>query len=190
MIALPERVIGIGRNGRSAWPESATVYSIVVSVKGGRTVNPAMVRELRGTMERERAALSVLVTLEEPTAEMRREAVDASTWKDPTTGKPYPRLQLLSVADIFGGKKVEHPGVELAERSPDVGETLPLPGFGVTKAPPRRNVMMKLPEAPPEPIPAPPAPIPMAARGPRKPPRRAVDPKQAKQAPARRKRRP
>jgi hypothetical protein len=26
VIALPERVIGIGRNGRSAWPESAIAF--------------------------------------------------------------------------------------------------------------------------------------------------------------------
>ena len=42
-----------------------------MSVKAGKT-GPAHVRDLRGVVERENAAIGLLITMEEPTAAMRR----------------------------------------------------------------------------------------------------------------------
>jgi site-specific DNA-methyltransferase (adenine-specific) len=126
-------------------PDSKT-YEIVVSVKSGRTVTPAMVRELRGTMERDKAAMGVLLTMQDSTREMRTEAARAGMWKDPSTDRKYPRLQILSAADIFSGKTVTHPGVEIATRTPAAGETLSLPGMALPPPPPRKGMLIRVPE--------------------------------------------
>lgn len=80
--------------------------SIILSVKAGRT-GPEHVRDLRGTVERENAAIGVLITMETPTKEMRREAAtgDAyrSNWGD------HPRIQLLTVGELLEGKTINRP---------------------------------------------------------------------------------
>src|SRR5437868_1582666 len=50
------------------------IGQVIVSVKGGEFLNPGMVRDLRGTVERDGAQLGLLVCLNEPTAGMRQEA--------------------------------------------------------------------------------------------------------------------
>ena len=46
----------------------------VVQVKSGKVSSPH-IRDLKGTMEREKAAMGLFITLEEPTREMEKEAV-------------------------------------------------------------------------------------------------------------------
>jgi hypothetical protein len=57
---------------------------IIISVKGGK-LKATDVRDLRGTAERERADMGVLVSLQEPTRQMRAEAATAgfldSAWE-------------------------------------------------------------------------------------------------------------
>lgn len=80
---------------------------IVFSVKAGGTgVNH--VRDLRGVVERENAALGILITMQEPTRPMRQEAAEAGFYTD-AWGQRYPRLQLLTVGELLAGKKVEMP---------------------------------------------------------------------------------
>jgi hypothetical protein len=81
---------------------------ILFSVKAGH-VTPVHVRELRGVVERERAAIGVLISMEEPTQHMRAEAASAGFYSSPWNGKGYPRLQLLTIADLLSGKRVEYP---------------------------------------------------------------------------------
>jgi DNA methylase/NACHT-associated inactive restriction endonuclease len=50
---------------------------IVFSVKAGQNINVAHVRDLRGVIEREKAAIGVLITMEEPTKPMVKEAAEA-----------------------------------------------------------------------------------------------------------------
>lgn len=50
---------------------------IITSVKGGDNIGVAMVRDLRGVIEREEAAMGILVTLAEPTRPMIAEAAAA-----------------------------------------------------------------------------------------------------------------
>jgi len=85
---------------------------IVVSVKGGHvTVN--QVRDLKGVMEREKAPIGLFVCLEEPTAPMKKEAASAGLYRG-GNGKDYPRLQLLTVAELLEGhKRPEFPDMSL-----------------------------------------------------------------------------
>src|SRR4029079_5500804 len=71
-----------------------------------------MVRDIRGTIEREEAPIGVLLTMYPPTREMRAEAARAGTWRSATfnTARAYPRIQLITVAEAFDGKRVESPG--------------------------------------------------------------------------------
>lgn len=55
-----------------------------------------------------KAEIGVLISLQQPTQPMRREAASAGFYKAPW-GKDYPRLQLLTVADLLSGKGVEFP---------------------------------------------------------------------------------
>ncbi len=81
----------------------ATTQRIVVSVKGGGvTVN--QVRDLKGVMEREKSPIGLFVCLEEPTAPMKKEAASAGLYRG-GNGKDYPRLQLLTVAELLEGRK-------------------------------------------------------------------------------------
>jgi site-specific DNA-methyltransferase (adenine-specific) len=73
----------------------------IVSVKGGRNVNPDMLRALRGTVERTGADLGVFVCLGPPTREMRVEASSAGLIDLP--GGTKPRMQIVTVKDLVAG---------------------------------------------------------------------------------------
>ncbi len=84
----------------------------IVSVKAGRNVGPAMVRDLKGTMERERAPMAIFVCVILPTREMEREAAAAGVYEG-ADGRQYPRLQLFTLAELFQGKR---PAIPLLDR--------------------------------------------------------------------------
>ncbi len=79
---------------------------IILSVKAGK-VQVQHLRDLRGVLDRENAQIGVLISLQAATKPMRTEAASAgfyvSDW-----GK-HPRLQLLTIADLFGGKGIDMP---------------------------------------------------------------------------------
>ena len=81
---------------------------IILSVKAGRT-GVAHVRDLRGVVEREEAAIGVLISLQEPTRAMRQEVASAGFYHSPGWDRDYPRLQLLTVADLFAGQGIAYP---------------------------------------------------------------------------------
>jgi site-specific DNA-methyltransferase (adenine-specific) len=72
----------------------------LVSVKSGK-VNSSMVRDLKGTVEREKAEIGVFITLEEPSSEMKLEATTAGVYTSPIDGRDYPRIQILTIADLL-----------------------------------------------------------------------------------------
>lgn len=77
----------------------------LVSVKSGK-VNSSMVRELKGTIEREKAEIGVFITLEEPSSEMQLEATTAGVYTSPIDGRDYPRIQILTIRELLEeGKK-------------------------------------------------------------------------------------
>jgi site-specific DNA-methyltransferase (adenine-specific) len=81
---------------------------VLVQVKGGH-VKSGDVRDLRGTIEREGAAIGVFISLEEPTREMEREAASAGFYRSPVLGRDYPKLQILTVAELLKGAEVKMP---------------------------------------------------------------------------------
>ena len=86
----------------------AKTKQIVLQVKAGH-VNVSQVRDLRGVMEREKAEMGVLICLEEPTKPMRGEAASAGFYHSPGWNESYPRLQVLTVAELLEGKGISAP---------------------------------------------------------------------------------
>ena len=78
----------------------------IISVKGGG-IKSGDVRDLKGTMEREKAALGLFLSLNKPTREMEKEAASAGIYE--TGGQKVPRLQILTAAQILEGHKPKLP---------------------------------------------------------------------------------
>jgi DNA modification methylase len=76
---------------------------IIVQVKGGAT-NRGDVAKLKGDMDREDSPMGILITLQEPTTEMKREAVLAGEYQYSSTTK-FPKMQILSIKHWFDGRK-------------------------------------------------------------------------------------
>jgi site-specific DNA-methyltransferase (adenine-specific) len=91
-------------------PDGKTTEKAIVSVKGGDNVGVAMVRELGHVVDTEKAKIGVLITLAKPTEPMQTEAVTARYYETPY-GR-YPKLQLLTIAELFEGKKPNIPLVD------------------------------------------------------------------------------
>jgi site-specific DNA-methyltransferase (adenine-specific) len=89
--------------------DGSSTGKIVVSVKGGKQLNPAMVRDLQGTVEAQKAEMGVLITQHEPTRGMLDVVNHAGTYTHPANGHKFPRLQILTTTDIFAGKKADIP---------------------------------------------------------------------------------
>ena len=68
---------------------------IILSVKSG-SVSVSHIRDLRGVVEREEAALGVLITMLKPTMPMRAEAAAGGSYHSPGWDRQYPRLQILN----------------------------------------------------------------------------------------------
>jgi site-specific DNA-methyltransferase (adenine-specific) len=72
----------------------------LVSVKSGG-VNSSMIRDLKGTIEREAAEIGLFITLEEPSKPMLLEASTAGVYTSPISGKDYPKIQILSIRQLL-----------------------------------------------------------------------------------------
>ncbi len=86
---------------------SGVTKQVIFSVKAGNT-GVAHLHELRGVIEREGAEIGVLITMENPTRPMRTEAASAGFYDSPW-GTRHPRLQLLTVEELLGGKQIDYP---------------------------------------------------------------------------------
>jgi DNA modification methylase len=132
-----------GIDGEALFRDGDQITHVLVSVKSGRALNPAMVRELRGTMERERAPVGVLVTMYEPSKEMRREATHAG-FLTGRGGEQIPRIQLLTIEQVFAGAGIVAPGrnvTEMPKPTLPMGQARPLEQLGLkldTLKPPKK----------------------------------------------------
>ena len=79
---------------------------IIFSVKAGK-VTVSHIRDLVGVISREKAQIGAFLSLEPPTSPMRREAASAGFYES-AWGK-HPRIQLLTIEDLLGGKSIDYP---------------------------------------------------------------------------------
>lgn len=88
-------------------PKGKKTKQIIISVKSGK-IPPTHIRELRGTVEREKAEIGVLLTLALPTKPMKQEAIDAGFYDSPW-GTRHPKLQIITIKDLLKGKGIDYP---------------------------------------------------------------------------------
>ena len=83
---------------------------IIVQVKGGG-VNRSDVATLLGDVNNQKAVGGVLITLENPTKQMRTEVADAGRFKSNVWHeKDYPKIQILTIEGLLGGtERVDAP---------------------------------------------------------------------------------
>lgn len=83
---------------------------VIFSVKAGKT-QAAHLRDLRGVVQRENAAIGVLVCLQKPTSAMRKEAATAGRYHSPGWNTDHPRIQILTIEQLLDGKAVDMPPI-------------------------------------------------------------------------------
>lgn len=81
---------------------------VIISVKAGKPTADH-IRVLQSVVEREKAQIGVLVTMQEPTKTMRAEAAGAGVYESPFTHTCHPKIQILTIADLFAGKRIDIP---------------------------------------------------------------------------------
>jgi len=99
-----------GVDGRTYFfVERGIAEQIIYSVKAGH-VTSSYVRDLRGVVDREKAAIGVLISLNEPTQQMRSEAASAGFYTSKELGNPkYPRIQLITIEELLEGRRIQCP---------------------------------------------------------------------------------
>lgn len=94
-------------------PKAAKPEQIIIQVKGGKT-GVKDVRDLRGVLDREKAAIGILISLQPATGPMETEAASAGFYEHKTNQQKYPRLQLRTVKELMDGKGIERPSTVAA----------------------------------------------------------------------------
>ncbi len=93
-------------------PNGKKTERAIVEVKGGG-VGVKDIGRLVQVIERERAPFGVFLTAQPPTRAMERDAAAVGLWENPTTGRKYPRLQILTLAELFQNKRPNIPLVDV-----------------------------------------------------------------------------
>ncbi len=126
-----------GIDGRLYFHDDQTskTKQIIFSVKAGKT-GAAHVRDLRGVIEREKAAIGILLTMQKPTREMTKEAASAGFYETNIVGnvRKYPRLQIFTAAEL------------LAKVLPDIPNIRDLRAQTFKKAPKAKGKKAKQPK--------------------------------------------
>ena len=85
-----------------------TPHKIVVQVKGGRVSSP-QVRDLKGVVEREKAAMGLFISLDEPTRDMRAEAASGGLYHSDVWQRDFPKIQLCTIDEMLSGNGFDLP---------------------------------------------------------------------------------
>jgi len=93
--------------------ESGIVRKAVVQVKSGH-VNRSQIGDLNNARIREKAELGIFITLEEPTKQMKQEALAAGFY-EPGFCPKVPRMQILSIEELLDGRRPELPNRALVD---------------------------------------------------------------------------
>ncbi len=96
-------------------PDGRTTEKAIVSVKGGDNVSVPMVRDLAHVVDREKARIGVFISLAEPTAPMKTEAVKAGYYE--TEFGKYPKIQIVTLKELFDCFKPRPANINLSSCS-------------------------------------------------------------------------
>lgn len=104
-----------GVDGVARFPldNKGNVGRVLVSVKGGKQLNPGMVRDLGGAVTTQKAEMGILITLGSPTKGMVDEMNHAGSYTHPATGAVFPRIQIMTIAALLTGQRPKMPATIL-----------------------------------------------------------------------------
>jgi site-specific DNA-methyltransferase (adenine-specific) len=85
-------------------------HRAMISVKGGKNVGVAMVRDFAHVIDREKALMGLFLTLTPPTRDMETEAVKTG-YVDTNQGR-FRKLQILTIEELLAGKRAEMPFID------------------------------------------------------------------------------
>ena len=95
--------------------ESGNAKTVLVQVKSGH-VQRNIIATLKGDMEREKAEMGLLVTLEPPTGPMVQEAAAAGFYvPEHFPDRQFPRVQIATIEDLLSGNGPDVPRLGLAD---------------------------------------------------------------------------
>jgi site-specific DNA-methyltransferase (adenine-specific) len=80
--------------------EHGRLEQVLVSVKSGH-VDSSQIRDLKGTLEREKAVIGLFITLEEPSRHMKEEAATAGLWHSAVWNRDFQRIQILTIRELL-----------------------------------------------------------------------------------------
>lgn len=98
-----------------------TINRAIVSVKSGKVAVTA-IRDLGHVIDREKAEIGILITLQAATKDMKTEAAKKGFYHSPLLNKNYSRIQILTIEEILSGKRPATPPTVLTFKkaeSPD-----------------------------------------------------------------------
>ncbi len=85
-----------------------TYKEVIFSVKSNKSLSPTVVRDLFGTMEREKAAVGYLLTLYSM-PNLIKECGKYGNYQNKFSTEAYPKIEVICVEDILQGKKMRLP---------------------------------------------------------------------------------
>ena len=95
--------------------DSGKAKTVLVQVKSGH-VQRNIIATLKGDMEREKAELGLLVTLEPPSRPMVQEAASAGVYvPERFPDRQFPRVQIATIEDLLNGHGPDLPRLGLAD---------------------------------------------------------------------------
>ena len=89
-----------------------TPQKVVIQVKGGQVSSP-QIRDLKGVVEREQAAMGLFISLEDSTRDMRAEEAGGGFYHSDLWQRDFPKIQIRTIADLLADR-----GFDLPPRQP------------------------------------------------------------------------
>ena len=81
---------------------------ILFSVKSNKILHPSVIRDLNGTIEREKAAIGVLITLY-PMDNLVKESKKYGVYENKLLGHTYPKIEVVCISEILEGRTMNLP---------------------------------------------------------------------------------
>jgi hypothetical protein len=64
-----------------------------------------------GVVEREKASIGVLISMDDHSGPMVTEAVTAGFYESSSWGRKYPKIQLFTIVELLAGKQIDTPPI-------------------------------------------------------------------------------
>ena len=90
--------------------EGKKTKQVILSVKSGN-LKADDVRSIHSVVERDKAVIGVLITLEDPSGKMRTEAASFGFYDSPGWNTRHAKIQILTVEELLNGARIDMPPI-------------------------------------------------------------------------------